>query len=121
MADAWIQWRGAEAGRLAREAQYRALNGVARRILAEAKKQVPLDEGDLSDSGKLMRSRAREPTVRIRFGGPEAEYAVKWHEIPSRFVTFQHGRKRRYLADPFNAIAPTYPDVLRQVWPRVVR
>ena len=38
----------------------------------------------------------------ISFGSKKAPYAIKWHE---RRAEFRHGRKRRYLADPFNRLA----------------
>ena len=98
----WAVWRGAEAKKLADKAERAALRTVGRRIMAEAKKQVPHDSGALESSGKVVRSRAKIPTVKLVFGGKAAPYAVKWHE---RAAHFRGGRKRRYLADPFNEIA----------------
>ena len=99
----WRTWRGPEAIKKVEAAQRAALRTVGREIVAAAKLQVPLEDGDLQASGVVLRSRSKTPTVRLRFGGPLAPYAVKWHERPAKF---QRGRKRRYLGDPFNAIAP---------------
>lgn len=99
----WREWRGPEVIKKVEAAERAALRTVAREILAAAKQEVPLDDGDLLASGKILRSRAKVPIVRIRFGGPQVAYAVRWHEAPAEF---KGGRKRRYLADPFNRIAP---------------
>jgi len=95
----WQLWRGEEAKAIARKAEIEALRETGEDILRAARAEVPFQDGDLLRSGRIERSRAKKPTVRIIFGGPAAPYAVKWHERPAQF---RHGRKRRYLADPFN-------------------
>lgn len=99
----WTLWRGEEAKKLHRQAAIKALVRTAQAVLIPARGQVPLDQGDLRDSGRVVRSRAKNPRVLIMFGGPKAPYAVKWHERPANF---RNGRKNRYLADPFNRVAP---------------
>ena len=85
-------------------------------VLAQAKLEVPLDEGILMRSGMVLVS-PREALALIIFGGgagtgmPVIAYAVRWHEVQARF---QHGRKYRYLVDPYSRLAkPVLKKALR--------
>lgn len=110
----WVRWRGAAAKKKAREAGMQALLRTGRVIMEASKRQVPLDDSALQDSGKVKRSRAKAVTVRLVYGGKAAPYAVKWHERPAKF---KRGRKRRYLADPFNLLAyRTLRREIRRSW-----
>ena len=68
-------------------------------ILAEAKKETPVDLGPLRDSGKVDQDKSGK-CVWISFGnGPSAKYAIKQHER----LDYHHTvGKAKYLADPFN-------------------
>jgi hypothetical protein len=100
----WIGWRGDELKRLYAEAAPPALLTVGKEILAAAKEEVPEDSGDLRDSGRVTKSRkgAATPSALISF---RSQYAKRWHENPEG-VVFKRGRKKAYLRDPFDRIAP---------------
>ncbi len=114
----WLDWRGAEVKQAYDAAARSALFTVAKEIVAAAKKEVPELEGDLKDSGKAVKSRTKKPTSLLGFGGPKAQHAIRWHENREG-VSFKRGRKKRFLADPFNLIAERrvrseYRDELRR-------
>ena len=102
----WSNWRGAEAKKKAHKVAREALRDLGLEVMAGAKEEVPFRDSDLQTSGTVRRSRAKTPRVLLSFGGRKVPYAVRWHEQdPKR--GFRGGRKRRYLADPFNRIVPT--------------
>ncbi len=102
----WLGWRGAEVKQIYDAAARAALQTVGKEIIAEAKTEVPLLAGDLKDSVKATKSRRKKPSTLLSFAGP---YAIRWHENRSglgpRRARFKQGRKKRYLADPFNRLA----------------
>lgn len=77
-------------------------------VLAASKQEVPLDEGFLTRSGVVVLKHENVPVAIISFGGgpgtghPKIPYARRWHEAQANF---QHGRKWKYLKDPFNRLA----------------
>ncbi|MEU5608453.1 minor capsid protein [Streptomyces sparsogenes] len=78
----------------------RAARGVhlaAEHILAESKKEVPLEEGTLERSGKAT----VDETALTGAVSYDTVYAVRQHEE----LTWHHpmpGRKAKYLEDPMN-------------------
>lgn len=75
------------------------LNKAAEHLLAESKKQVPLDIGSLSGSGHVTPAHTdmSEPASSVSYDTP---YAARLHEHPE--YRFQNGRKGKYLEDPAN-------------------
>ncbi len=100
----WLGWRGEEIKQMYDAAARTALQTVGKEIIAAAKQEVPELEGDLRDSGKSTKSRRKKPSSLLSFGGPKAQHAIRWHENREG-AKFKRGRKRRYLADPFNEMA----------------
>lgn len=100
----WLGWRGAEVKQMYDAAARTALQTVGKEIIEAAKKDVPELAGDLKDSGKATKSRSKVPSTLLSFGGKGVPYAVRWHENPEG-VQFKRGRKKRFLADPFNRLA----------------
>ena len=100
----WRNWRGEAVTRMVKEALNKAKIDTAEIILTESKKEVPLDEGVLERSGTVVK---RRNNVFISYGGghgtgfPIVPYAIRWHETQANF---QHGRKWKYLRDPFNRL-----------------
>lgn len=85
-----------------RRAVEREINDIATDVLAEAKRQVPVDKGMLRRSGtKEVGWRGDRITATISFNTP---YAAIQHEDTS----FRHprGGKAKYLEDPLKAEAP---------------
>lgn len=86
----------------------RAVKNTGEIILAAGKREVPLDEGTLKDSGVVIMAGGNMPQGVVCFGGgpgtgfPRIPYAVRWHETQANF---QHGRKWHYLRDPVNRLA----------------
>jgi hypothetical protein len=84
-------------------------------VIGEASnQQVPLDEGTLQSSQFVN---VEDGIGLISYGGgpgtgfPKVPYAIRWHE---NSANFQKGRKKRYLADPFNQLADkTYKKSLK--------
>lgn len=74
-----------------------ALREVGEYILEESSRQVPLEVGDLQDSGRVT---VDGNTVAVSYDTP---YAVRQHEE----MDYRHdaGRKAKYLEDPMNAAA----------------
>lgn len=70
------------------------IRDCANLLLEESRKQVPLDSGALSRSGKVSPPEGLTTTVSY-----DTPYAVRWHETNANF---QHGRKMKYLEDPCN-------------------
>jgi len=111
----WTLWRGAETKIVMNEAAIDALFVVGAEIGQAADKEVPLRDEDLRLSLRITKSRSKmRAAVNIAYGNRKTPYAVRWHESArikgkgGKWVTarFRHGRKLRYLADPFNRIAP---------------
>lgn len=74
-----------------REATWAALDY----LLSESRKQVPLDQGTLLNSGYVdVNADGTEGVI-----GYDTPYAVRWHE---EHANFQRGRKNKYLEDPAN-------------------
>lgn len=116
----WITWNGAEIKAKVREAERLAARDAGHVILEASKTEVPLDEATLQNSGVVFVTRPGEnpPQAFITYGGggntglPRIPYAVRWHETSANF---QHGRKKSYLRDPFNRLAPTlYPAAVKR-------
>ena len=74
-----------------------AAKDVAEYVLGQAIEQVPLEDGDLSNSGKVS---AQGNKAVVYFDTP---YAVRQHEE----MNWKHdeGRKAKYLEDPMNEAA----------------
>lgn len=104
----WTRWNGAQINRKVKAASLRAVEKTANVVLSASKQQVPLDEGLLLRSGIVIIKQDNVPIAIICYGGgpgtghPRIPYAVRWHETQANF---QHGRKWKYLKDPFNQLA----------------
>lgn len=115
----WQNWRGEEVIQAVQEAVLMAQNDTGEIILGAAKQEVPLDEGILERSGTIVRVLdGGETVIVVSFGGgagtgfPVVPYAIKWHETQANF---QHGRKWKYVRDPFNRlVVNTYENTLRR-------
>ena len=109
----WRNWRGPQLLRTVEQGAREAVRKTCKVILAGAKEEVPLDEGTLQDSGSVTIHPSKAAGC-VSFGGgqgtghPIVPYARRWHE---NSANFQHGRKKRYLADPVNRLGA---DTLRQ-------
>lgn len=126
----WLNWKGGFAKELARKSALDALSEVAQEIKAASQDEVPLLAGKLRKAAFVRRSRAKTPRVFIGYRsrkGAFAAQAVPWHE--GRKVgkqksppQFKGGRKKRFLADPFNRIAgPRVPTAYREHFRRNLR
>ena len=99
---AWKNWKGDQVSAALRQANRRAIKITLEEIGSKADQQVPLDEGTLLRS-KFIEVEGESGV--ISYGGgagtghPKVPYAKRWHE---NSANFQHGRKKRYLADAFN-------------------
>jgi hypothetical protein len=94
-----------------------AVEMEARAVMRTAKRVVPLDGGDLRDSGTVdpLQRKGTDFFVRLSFGdsGPSSSYALTLHEWPSphdppnwigRQVSFSKpGTGPKYLETPLNA------------------
>lgn len=107
MSSGWRNWRGDEIINTLNINMNFAINKTLETILTAAKGEVPLDEGILQRSGKVIMSRGKKPGGAVCFGGgsgtghPKIPYAIKWHQ---HSANFQRGRKRFYLRDPFHRL-----------------
>ena len=74
-------------------------------LLEESRQQVPLDSGELMESGTVE---SDGESVSVSYNTP---YAIRWHEEQANF---QHGRKNKYLEDPANdpAVKARMMDIL---------
>lgn len=101
----WRNWRGNVAKKIMANVSDEAIFITLSTVGEKANQQVPLDEGTLQNSQFIE---VKNGQGLISYGGgpgtgyPLVPYALKWHEIKANFL---HGRKPRYLADPFNALA----------------
>ena len=112
----WEKWNGEEAKRRALKAGREAVKKTCDDVLTMAKEEVPFAESTLMKSGVVKMSTQRAAGA-ISFGGgwgtgkPVVPYAVRWHEghrqghPEDKEPNFQRGRKKRYLADPYNRSA----------------
>lgn len=106
----WKVWRGPEAKLRMRTGARQAVERTAKAVFAASQSEVPLRDGFLMRSGGVFMAPGDEPAASISYGGgpgtgkPIVPYARRWHEEDANF---QRGRKRRYVADPLNRIAPT--------------
>jgi hypothetical protein len=114
----WTRWNGPQIVRNVENASIRAVEKTGYVVLTASKQQVPLDEGFLLRSGIVIVKHENIPIAIICFGGgpgtghPRIPYAVRWHETQANF---QHGRKWKYLKDPFNQLASrTLIEALKQ-------
>ena len=104
----WKTWRGPEVKLKMTKANRAAVHNTGAVVLAAAQVEVPLRDAYLLRSGKVFMAPGGRPEGSISFGGgegtgmPRIPYARRWHENDARF---QRGRKKRYLADPFNRLA----------------
>jgi hypothetical protein len=103
----WKSWRGKEIMKLINNGSRNAVEETCEIVLEAGKQEVPLDEGTLMRSGIVKMAPGNKPEGVISFGGgpgtghPVVPYAVRHHEVEANF---QHGRKKRYLADPLNCL-----------------
>ncbi|MFI8360710.1 hypothetical protein ACIGD1_11180 [Streptomyces sp. NPDC085612] len=92
-----VSWEGGRLGatRRGRRAAEEGLQKALEHLLAESRKIVPLREGTLERSGRVVR------TGMNGFVTYDMVYAVRQHEE----VTWKHlpGRKAKYLEGPFNS------------------
>lgn len=116
----WKIWRGPGVKKALDLAEWDTLFTVAGEIVQSADKQVPNRDDDLRTSARITKSRAKsEKRVNMSYGNRKTPYALRWHESnrmqvkgpggrPSKWkaVKFRRGRKKKYLRDPFVAIAP---------------
>ena len=111
----WRNWIGDSVTRMVEEALHKAQVDSGEIILAASKQEVPLDESTLQKSGMVIK---KGNDVIISYGGgagtgfPIVPYAIRWHETQANF---QHGRKWKYLRDPFNRlIINTYSNAIQR-------
>lgn len=103
----WRPWNGQKADLAMTLAARRAVSRTCYVVLGAALTEVPLDEGTLSKSGRVLMAPDPEPAGAVSFGGgkgtgfPRVPYALRWH---FEEANFQHGRKSHYLVDPFNRL-----------------
>ncbi|OFW61771.1 MAG: hypothetical protein A2Z35_05940 [Actinobacteria bacterium RBG_19FT_COMBO_36_27] len=104
----WTRWNGPSIKRKIREATINTVVKTGDVVLSASKQEVPLDDGFLLRSGIVVLKHDNVPVAIISFGGgpgtghPQIPYARRWHENQANF---QHGRKWKYLKDPFNRLA----------------
>lgn len=114
---AWTKWNGPDASLKMRLASREAVRNMAHAILEQAKTEVPHDEGTLERSGLVKMDPGGAPEAVVSFGGgtgtghPRIPYAIRWHE---NSANFQKGRKRFYLRDPLNRMAPRLREEARK-------
>lgn len=104
----WTRWNGRQILSNAEAAAITAVEKTANIVNTVIQTQVPLDEGFLSRSGVVIIKHEEVPIAIISYGGgpgtghPKIPYAIRWHEMPANF---QHGRKNKYIKDPFDQLA----------------
>lgn len=89
-----MNWRGREAARRAEEASLLGIERALDHTFAITQQRVPLEEGPLQDSGRVVIDRANL-TGGITYG---TKYARRQHEE----LTWRHapGRTAKYVEDP---------------------
>lgn len=108
MANDWVNWRGNQVTEALKQACERGVEKAGYIVLTASKQEVPLDEGFLIRTGIVLKKwRGSNPIAVISYGGgsgtgfPKLPYAIRWHEIDANF---QHGRKKKYLKDPYDRL-----------------
>lgn len=111
----WKNWKGNQVKAIIAEGTDRAINATLEAIGSAADQEIPLDEGTLLRSKHID---VEDGQGVISYGGgpgtghPKVPYAKRWHE---NSANFQHGRKERYLADPFNKmVADTFKRAIKK-------
>lgn len=83
----------------------KAVKRTLEAVKVQALQEAPHDEGVLQST---IQTNVEDGKGIIHAGGgpgtefPRVPYAIRWHE---KDANFQKGRKKRYIADPFNRIA----------------
>lgn len=99
-----------------RAAVEKEMNALATDLLAEAKRQVPRDEGTLIRSGvKTVGWQGDRIVANVSFNTP---YAAAQHE--GDFV-HPKGGKRKYLEDPLKALKPKMARRLNEAYRRALQ
>ena len=81
-----------------------AVRDVCEALLSDSRDQIPYDQGDLSNSGKVtVEETASGAEGAVSFDTP---YAARQHEDTS--LRHQDGRKAGYLGDPLRQNSPRY-------------
>jgi hypothetical protein len=78
----------------------------AENIIGDGKEEVPVDTGNLRETGHVQHPIVTETNVSVQagFGGPAAGYAEKVHEdLDARH---NPGQKAKYLEDPYKRALP---------------
>lgn len=72
-----------------------ALYQEALEVMADSKREVPVDTGTLRSTGHVEKPSKKMGSVSVtmKYGGPAAKYALKVHET--------HATKSKYLERPF--------------------
>jgi hypothetical protein len=93
-----------EAERAVVAASYEAVREVCDDLLSGSRDEVPYDQGDLSNSGKVtVLGDSTEVEGAVSFDTP---YAVRQHEDPE--LRHQDGRKAKFLGDPLREKSSQY-------------
>lgn len=89
-----------------------SLTAVAQIMMYESQVQVPFRTGALKASGRVFEPNITGTTVTVDlgYGGDASDYAFFVHENSS--LTFQNGKKAKYLADPVGAGAGALTGIL---------
>jgi hypothetical protein len=116
----------------ARKALEQSMFGFATKILNESKKMVPLDTGNLRNSGKVMdpKTSAGVIEVEVTYGGSAAPYAQIVHEdmtmdhSPANLTAVTKRPRRgqaKYLEIPVRANAPEFARSIAERYIRYFR
>lgn len=103
----------------AKKALGQAMYGFATKVLNESKKIVPLDTGNLRNSGMVSRQRIDGAVVEVEisYGGSSAPYAMIIHEdvtldhSPAKLTSVTKKPRRgqaKFLETPVMAQAPSF-------------
>jgi len=86
----------------------KALIQGAEEVLRRSSREVPLDTGNLKDSGAIsVPINSKGKAVEISYNTP---YAVEVHETQKNY---KRGRKMKYLHDPLREFVPRFIPFLR--------
>jgi len=90
---------------LARKQAADGLYKVGEEMMAESKERVPIDTGNLKNSGHVTQpdANAREIEVTLGYGGPAVDYALTVHEDLDAFHTVGEAK---YLESVVREYAP---------------
>jgi hypothetical protein len=104
-----MEWFGDGLAESIRAAGLKELPRQAERLLTAAKKEAPVDTGDLMRSGTVTMSIAGQGgQAEVSFNTP---YAVVQHE--NMGFAHPHG-KAKYLEDPLRAMSPSIFEAIRK-------